>query len=815
MLKKNLLLIISLIILMIFLYHSQKFKLDASSDTLILQNDEDFNFFKYYNKIFKNNNFLILAIKSDKIIDESYINKIKKLKNELLNINGIDKTFSIVDAPILLSNNISLQDLKNDIETIQNSKINLNIILDEFSKNPLFSNQIINNDKNISSIIIYLDENYEFEEIKNKRDNFYKKNIRDPIELKNINEEYRNLKIINNLKRNNLIKNIREKLEIEKDIDNKMGVKYTYFLGGIDMIVDDTISFVKNDIFVFAITVFIFVFLILYFIFRSIKWVIIPIVSTGYSIIAMIGLIGFLNWEVTAISSNFISLMLILSISMNIHIINNYRMIFNENNHNALKKSLIKMFFPCLYTALTTIVAFGSLLISDIKPVIDFGKIMIFGLIIIFITSFTILPLLISFFPNIKINKSIKFSILNNLFLLSKNHNIKIYLINALLFIISLYGITKLSVENSFVNYFKKNTEIYQGMKLIDQNLGGTTPLDIIVQFNEENMTNSNKIQNNFDVTDNLDLTDDLDLDLDLELDLDLFSEDNNQSWFIDEKIDTIESIHKFLESNKEIGKVQSLFSLINIAEMINKNDLNSFELSVLYNEIPENYKNDLLKPYLSIENNMVKFSTRVKDSENINREKLINNIDQYLNTNYENVKLIKINGLLVLYNNMLQSLFSSQIKSFGFVLVAIFLMFLILFRSFTLSIIGIIPNIFACSFILGFMGIAKIPLDIMTITIAAITIGIAVDNTIHYLYKTKINIRNKMNIKDALKDSHLTVGQAVLTTSITIAFGFSVLCLSNFIPTILFGLFTSIAMIIAMLGVLITLPSGLIRTKI
>ena len=805
MLKKYLLLVISLIILIIFFYHSQKFKLDASSDTLILQNDEDFKFFKYYNSIFKNNNFLILAIKSDKIIDESYINKIKKLKNEFLNIKGIDSTFSIIDAPILLSNNIKLQDLKNEIETIQNSEIDLNIILDEFSNSPLFSNQIINKDKNISSIIIYLDENYEFDEIKNKRDNYYKNNITDPIELNIINEEYRNLKIINNLKRNDLIKTIREKLEIEKDLDNKKGVKYTYFLGGIDMIVDDTISFVKNDIFVFAITVFIFVFLILYFIFRSIKWVVIPIVSTSYSIIAMIGIIGFLNWEVTAISSNFISLMLILSISMNIHIINNYRMIFNENNHNAIKNSLIKMFFPCLYTALTTIVAFGSLLISDIKPVIDFGKIMIFGLIIIFITSFTILPLLISFFPNIKINKSIRFAILNNLFLISKNHNIKIYIINALLFIISLYGITKLNVENSFVNYFKKNTEIYQGMRLIDQNLGGTTPLDIIVQFNEENITNNNEIQNDDDITD----------ELDLDLNLDLFSADNNQSWFVDEKIDTIESIHKFLESNKEIGKVQSLFTLINIAEMINKNDLNSFELSILYNEIPENYKNDLLKPYLSIENNMVKFSTRVKDSENINREKLINKINQYLNTNYENVKLIKINGLLVLYNNMLQSLFSSQIKSFGFVLVAIFLMFLILFRSFTLSIIGIIPNIFACSFILGFMGIAKIPLDIMTITIAAITIGIAVDNTIHYLYKTKINIRKRMNIKDALKDSHLTVGQAVLTTSITIAFGFSVLCLSNFIPTILFGLFTSIAMIIAMLGVLITLPSGLIRTKI
>ena len=163
-------------------------------------------------------------------------------------------------------------------------------------------------------------------------------------------------------------------------------------------------------------------------IFRSIKWVLIPIISSTYSIVCMIGLIGFLNWEVTAISSNFISLMLILSISMNIHIINNYRLHFDQKNSaKTLNTTLKKMFWPCFYTALTTIVAFGSLIFSDIKPVIDFGKIMILGLVVILITSFTILPLLISIFPKIDMKKNFQFSILPLFFKISVNHKMKIY----------------------------------------------------------------------------------------------------------------------------------------------------------------------------------------------------------------------------------------------------------------------------------------------------------------------------------------------------------------------------------------------------
>ena len=791
----NKLIIFPIIFLSIFfLYNLKDFKLDASSDSLILQNDKTFKFFNYYNEIFPSRNFLVLAIESEKIIDDNYIKNLNKLKNKLISIPGIESILSLVDLPILFSNNLSLKDLNaENIENINNTKFSLNKILEEFSKNPIFVDQMINKNKTVSSMIIYLDENKEF----NKLKQLYNSIDKNDLNFQKTKNAYRETKDLFVKSRHNLIVNIRNNLKEENN-------NYVFFLGGIDMIADDTLQFIKKDIIIFSICVLLFIFVVLYLIFRNIKWVLIPIISSIFSILCTVGLISLLKWEVTAISSNFISLMLILSISMNIHIINNYRI--NFNNHEPIEKlkiTLNKMFWPCFYTALTTIVAFGSLLFSDIKPVIDFGKIMILGLIIILISSFTILPYLISIFPNIKENKFREFRILDIFFHFSIKHKYKIYLVNFIFFILSIFGIYNLNVENSFINYFKKDTEIYKGMKLIDQELGGTTPIDIILKFNDEQINN--------DDLKSKDNNEDLEFD-DIDLDNSLFQVNENHIFFTDDKIETIKSIHNYLEKRTEIGKVQSIYSLINIAELINRNELTSFELSVLYNEIPENFKKDLIYPYLSIDNNMAKITARIRDSENIEREKIINDINFYISNNYSNIEESNVNGLLVLYNNMLQSLFTSQIKSFGIVLISIFFMFLILFRSLKLSIIGIIPNIFASTFILGFIGLSGIPLDIMTITIAAITIGIAVDNTIHYLYKTKNNLNNKINIKESLNDSHKTVGQAVLTTSLTIAFGFSVLCLSNFIPTILFGLFTAIAMIIAMLGVLITLPSALIK---
>ena len=769
------LIIFTLFCLVFSSIYIRDFRIDASSDTLVAQNDNDFNYFNFYKEIFPSKNTLIVAIESDKEIDKNLLDEIDTISNKLTEIEEIDSVFNINKAPILFLSGSSLIDLSNNnYETINNTQFKIEKVLNEFAGSPIYSNQIINKEKNITSLIIYLNKNEKLEELK--------KNKQILIEDK-----------LYYLKKSEVDKERKELIDKIRNILKKANKNYTFYLGGIEMISNDVISYVKNDITIFSFVVMLIVLIILFIIFQKIKWVLVIVLSSSFAVYTMIGLVGFFNFEITAISANFISLMFILSISMNIHILNNYL-----HTDNQLINTFRIMFWPCFYTFLTTVVAFMSLLVADIKPIIDFGLVMIIALVVILITAFTILPLMISFFRKEKIESKINLIFVKKLGIIGYKYKNTILFFNFLFFLISTYGISQLNVENSFIKYFKEDTEIYKGMKLIDRELGGTTPIDVIIKFNED------------EVLINKNTTDDLDLETEFDDDIfsdDLFDEDN-KIWFTQKKINIIKKIHEYLENKTEIGKVNSIYSLINVANQINKNELSTFELSILYNEIPEQYKINLIYPYLNINENMIKITARVKDSEDIKRSELIKDIREYSNKIIKDDAEIKVNGLLVLYNNMLSSLFSSQIKSLGFVLLAIFIMFLVLFKSIKLSLIGILPNIFASSFILGLIGILKIPLDIMTITIAAISIGIAVDNTIHYLYRYNINKNVTISAQEIINITHLNVGKAVMITSIAISLGFLSLCFSNFVPTVIFGFFTSLAMIFAMIGVLITLPS-------
>ncbi len=756
-------------------FYIRDFRIDASSDSLVSQNDEDYKYFSYYQDLFPTKNSLVIAIKSNSKIDRVLIEEIEKISEKLSDLPEVYSVFTINKAPILLLNNTSIIDLaNNNYETILNSSLPFEDILNEFTKSPIYSDQIINESKNITSIIIFLNENNKAIDLK-KNKNLYL-----------TQGKYYKIKTEIDKERNELIEKIR------KIIINS-NQYFTYYLGGVEMISSDVISYVKNDIFTFSLIVLLIIVLILFLIFRRVKWVFAILFTSISSVYISIGLAGFINFEITAVSANFLSLMFVLSISMNVHIMNNYL-----QRDIKIIENFRMMFWPCFYTFLTTIVAFVSLVISDIKPVIDFGIIMIIALLIVLISSFVILPLIVSLFSKEEKSYSLNLSFLKSFYPFAYQNSKYILGLNILIFFISIYGITNLNVENSFIKYFKKNTEIYKGMYLIDNELGGTTPLDIILKFKNDDQIIDTSIKD--EEEDDLEIEDDFFSD-------DLFGEENNM-WFTNEKIETIKFVHQYLESRIEIGKVTSIYSLIDTANQINKSDLSMFELSVLYNEIPIDYKTDLIDPYLNVEKNMIKISTRVKDSKDIKRNDLIDDINSFLLNEFDNLEEFKVNGLLVLYNNMLKSLFSSQIKSLGFVILAIFIMFIILFRSLKLSIIGIIPNIFASTFILGLIGLLKIPLDIMTITIAAISIGIAVDNTIHYIYRYKENLKLGKNHSEMIEKTHLTVGNAVLITSIAITAGFLTLCLSNFVPTVYFGLFTSLAMIFAMIGVLITLPS-------
>ena len=756
-------------------FYIKDFRIDASSDSLVSQGDEDFKYFSYYQDLFPTKNSLVIAIKSKDKVDKLLLTEIEKISKKLSVLPEVYSVFNINKAPILLLNETNLLDLaNNNYETIIDTNLAIKDVLNEFAKSPIYSDQIINENKNITSIVIFLNENNKALDLKENKNLYLSQG------------KYYSIKTEIDKERNELIKKIR-------NIINNSNKDFTYYLGGVEMISSDVISYVKNDILTFSLIVLLIIILILFIIFRRVKWVFAILFTSISAVYLSIGLAGFINFEITAVSANFLSLMFVLSISMNVHIMNNYL-----QRDIKIIENFRMMFWPCFYTFLTTIVAFVSLVISDIKPVIDFGIIMIIALLIVLISSFVILPLIVSFFSKEEKSYSLNLSFLKSFYPFAYKNSKYILGLNILIFFISLYGITNLNVENSFIKYFKKNTEIYKGMYLIDNELGGTTPLDIILKFKNDDQIIDTKIK--AEEEDDLEIEDDFFSD-------DLFGEENN-IWFSNEKIETIKSVHQYLEDRIEIGKVTSIYSLIDTANQINKSDLSMFELSVLYNEIPINYKTDLIDPYLNVEKNMIKISTRVKDSKDIKRNDLVNDINSFLLNEFDNLEEFKVNGLLVLYNNMLKSLFSSQIKSLGFVILAIFIMFVILFRSLKLSIIGIIPNIFASTFILGLIGLLKIPLDIMTITIAAISIGIAVDNTIHYIYRYKENLKLGRNHSEMIEKTHLTVGNAVLITSIAITAGFLTLCLSNFVPTVYFGLFTSLAMIFAMIGVLITLPS-------
>ena len=790
--KRSLLLICLLFILLFFGYQSLNLKLDASSDTLILENDKDLIATREVSDTYSSNEFLIITLSdADGIVTTKNIEFIKTLDQKIKQFEWVVSTQSILDAPLLTINNQSLSDLANEIKTLKDTGINIIDAEEELKKSPIFRELVISEDGSTSAILINLRENERLNELIKLRS---EKLSNDKREI--INQEYENIKKTNDKKRS---QNIFEIRNLIKEFSNQ-GIEM--HLGGIPMIADDTITFVKNDMMVFGFGVLIFILLVLYLIFRSPIWIAIALSNCIFSLILMVGVVSFLNWKITVISSNFISLMLILSLSMTVHIIVRYRQIINDNENleriDLIKNCCLKMVYPCLFTALTTIFAFGTLYSSGIKPVMDFGLMMCLGLTITLATSFIYLPIILSFF-NLKNNLNLASNTSNNILLqLAKNYQLLVVTSFFFMFIVGIYGVQLLKVENSFVDYFKKDTEIYKGMKKIDQKLGGTTPLDIIIQFNSDDDNNIDEIDEDF-----------------LDFEIDYNPEDY---WFTKEKINIVKGIHDHLDSYPFSGKILSLASLVRTAEQLNNNkEFDALELGILYKKLPSDLKDQILSPYLSIEKNQARISMRIIDThEELRRNEFIKNLTMYINENFNSdAYQVSISGILILYNNMLQSLFDSQIKSLLIVMIGIFFMLSVLFRSLQIALVTIVPNIIACFTILGTMGLLNIPLDLMTITIASITIGIAVDNCIHYVYRYKEYYNQTNNHLETIALCQNTVGRAIQNTSFTIIAGFSILIFSNFYPTIYFGIFTAMAMFIALLGSLTLLPTLLKYIKV
>ncbi len=772
--------ILLLITLLSFGYFSKDFRLDASSDTLLIEGDPDLEYLKEINKRYGSKEFLILTYTPNEgMIKESSINNLLSLKYKIQSLEWVHSVITLLDIPLLNSSDSPLQERLQSFQTLKDDKVDIERGFKEILNSPVFRNFVISEDGKTSGIIVYIKKD-ELKGVNNKNEKEIE-TYKDTLKKKNHEN----------------ITQIREIIKSYEDIGK-------IYLGGIPMIADDMMSFIKSDIIFFGLGVLLFIIATLWFVFKKLIWIIIPISSCFFSVLIMTGLLGLLGWKVTVISSNFIALMLILTMAMNIHMSTRFLQLRNDfsnlNNFEIISMTTSKMFWPIIYTVMTTICAFLSLIFSGIKPIIDFGWMMTLGLITSFIITFTLLPTLLGFMSNknIKVREDGESKITSFFGKISINNKNSIFAITGLVIILSVIGISRLEVENSFINYFNKNTEIYKGMKLIDENLGGTTPLEVILKF-------PNKVKAETGVDDEF---------ADWE---DEESQDDEKYWFTKDKINKIQAVHNYLDNLPAVGKVLSFSSIIEVATQLNNNEpLGTLEMGVLYSKIPESIKKDIIDPYISIKDNEARISLRIIDSQDgLRRNDLINQINYDLENKLKlSKKEFKLAGVLILFNNLLQSLFKSQILTLGLVMVGIFSMFVILFKNVKLSLIGVVPNFIAAFFILGIIGLLAIPLDMMTITIAAITIGIAVDNSIHYIYRFKEEFLKNKDYDKTLKICHSTVGVAILNTSITIVFGFSILVFSNFIPTIYFGVFTGIAMLLAMISVLTLLPSLILISK-
>ena len=799
--------LLSLIILILFsFYHTRNFNLDASSDALLLEGDPDLKYLREVNETYGSKDFLVLTYSPvSSFTEKETILNLQLLKSKIEKLSWVDSVITVIDVPLLKSTDEGLMERLKNYKTLAYPEIDRKRGFDEILNSPIYKNYVISEDGKTSGIVVYLKKDERLSEYIKVKDKYFNQSIETGLSkeeknnYKNFLIEYEEYKNLYNLRNHQNITEIR-------DVISKYGDNAKIHLGGIPMIADDMMTYIKSDIVVFGIGVFVFIVLTLWFIFKNLKWVMMPLLGCATSVILMVGLLGFLGWKVTVISSNFIALMLILNMAMNIHITVRFLQLKKEfpqlTKTEAIFEASKKMVLPILYTVLTTICAFLSLVFSGIKPIIDFGWMMTLGLIVSFLVTFLLLPSLINLLSSeneINVKDTEKSFITSALGSFAKKSKVLIFSFTAIIILFSIIGIFKLEVENSFINYFDKETEIYKGMKKIDDDLGGTTPLNVILKF---------PVKSEIIKTDN-DEFDEWEEENEK-------NEDKSKYWFTRDKMDKIIKVHDYLDSLPEIGKVLSFGSILRVAEDLNQKELQSLEIAVLYSKIPEAIKKEIVSPYISVEKDEARISLRIKDSlKDLKRNDLINKINLELNTKLGFEKSdYKLTGVLILFNNLLQSLFKSQILTLGVVMIGIFLMFFILFRNIIISLIGIVPNFIAAFFILGIIGLMEIPLDMMTITIAAITIGIAVDNSIHYIYRFKEEFKKINNYSKTLDRCHSTVGVAILNTSITIVFGFSILVLSNFIPTIYFGVFTGIAMLLAMISVLTLLPKLILIFK-
>ena len=790
-----------------------KLAIDASTQTLLLENDKDLELWRDITKRYKIPNTLVIAYTPNSdLLSESSISTLVALSKDLAQIKGVKSVFSMLDAPLLLSSGLKFSDLLGTIPTLKDSNASKEAIKAEFLSSPFYKNSLVSSDFKTTALLLTLEPNSKYNEfiasitalentLKNSENNATAKTL-----LKEQRAAFKAYRDELRVAEHDQITQIRQVItKYNQNSQSRIPHQASssqLFLGGINMIADDMIAFVRSDLATYGLATLLLCSLCLFVYYLQLRYVFLAIFICLVCVGVASGLFGLLGFEITVISSNYIALQLIITLSVVIHLINSYREFFRKKSSFSQKAivylALKERMSPCFFAIFTTIIGFISLVFSDIRPIISLGVMMSASITLSLIFSFWLFGSIMSLLSKKSVNTAFEryFSLTTLCAKIALNLRARkvVFAISALGLCVGLWGISKLSVENSFIGYFKENTDIYKGMELIDNKLGGTVPLDIIISFKKDKKEPRNS-------------------SLDDEFADEFASSDAAQYWFNERRMSVLKSVNEYLKNKEFIGSVSSLADLLEVGKELNEGrELDALALALLYSSLSGERRELILTPFVSIENDELHFSVRTLDSDpRLKRAEFLRTLQNELNELVGKDAEVKISGAMKLSTNMLDSLFGSQINSLGFVLLAFFATFWLIFASLRLAIIAICINILPLICVLGAMGLAGLSLDIMSITIGSISLGIGVDSAIHYIYRYKRELAHFKDSKKAIIASHASIGYALYYTSFAVFIGFGVMISSNFWPTIYFGALTDLVMFFMLASSLILLPSLLL----
>lgn len=795
-------------------YFVKDFRMDASGDQLVLEHDDDVRYYRTVTEHFGSGEFVVVTYTPpEDLFSDASLARLKRLRETLKALPRVASVVTILDAPLLKNPAGTLKELKDNIKTLESPSANKKLAIIEFRDSPIYQGNLVSSDLKSCAIQVNFQPDPALAELSARRYALREKRRAGTLDsteaaaLDVIEQDHRRLTDEQRSWRHDDIAAIRR-------VITGFRADARIHLGGVPMIVDDIISLIRKDVAVFGVGMVLYLVCLLSLIFRSVRYAAMPLVTSVLSVIIMMGILGLWHWDVTIVSSNFISLQLVFTIEIGVHLMMRYRELLREHpkftNYELVQNTVRTTFEPMFYAILTTIAGFASLVFCDIVPIVSFGWMMTMGLCITLLLAYVLIPPVLLLLPKPAVppqDAEMEFGHGVALFFarLAERRPGLIYTVSAILTMLTLVGCMRLEVENSFISYFKKSTDIYQGMRFIDQELGGTTPVDVILNFDKPAAAKPAAAK--APALDEFSSFGEFDDD----------GQDPSKYWFTSQKLETIEKVHDYLDDLEATGKVMSLATAWKVAKGLNGDKpMDDFGTALLFNSMPGRSKEVLVDPYVSVANGEARITTRIRDSmPHLRRDALLKQIKKDL---VEKVGLkegeFRVSGLMVLYNNLLQSLYVSQIKTIGFSTLSLFPMFLLFFRSLRISLLVIIPNFIASMVVLGIMGLAGLPLDVMTITIVAIVVGIAVDNTMHYLHRFEEEFPKDRNYMKTMFRCHASVGHAMQYATLTNATGFCILALSNFIPTILFGTLTAFALAIALLMSMTLLPLLVIHFK-